>query len=241
MGSCNSAHDIAQDYYERGYNTTMIQRSTTLVVSSSAIVDIGLKGLYEESGPAVEDADLFLHGFPSELFKAQQVKVTEAMAKHDSELRVGLEEAGFKLDNGPMDSGLLIKYFQRGGGYYIDVGASQLIIDGKIKVKSSVEIQEVLPNGLAFSDGSTLEADEIVFATGYQNMRTLTGKIFGEEVAESVESVWGLNEEGEFRTMWQRSGHPGLWFMGGNLALCRYYSRVLALLIRGVERGLIEE
>jgi len=240
VGSCNSGHDIAQDFYERGYDITMLQRSTTLVVSSSAIVNIGLKGLYEENGPPTQDADLFLWGLPTPLFKAQQIKVTDVMAKHDAATRKGLEKAGFRLDKGPMDSGLLMKYFQRGGGYYIDVGASQLIIDGKIKMKSGVEIARVLPNGLEFSDGTQLEADEIVFATGYQNMRTQTRAIFGDEVADRVNSVWGFNEEGEFRTMWQRSGHPGLWFMGGNLALCRYYSRILALQIKTVEEGLVE-
>ena len=144
----------------------------------------------------------------------------------------------FGLDKGPMDSGLLMKYFQRGGGYYIDVGASQLIIDGKIKIKQGQEISQILPNGMEFADGDKLEADEIVFATGYQNMRTQARKIFGDEVADRVNDVWGFNDEGEFRTMWQKSGHPGLWFMGGNLALSRYYSRILALQIKGIEEGI---
>ena len=64
-----------------------------------------------------------------------------------------------------------MKYFQRGGGYYIDVGASQLIIDGKIKVKQGQEIDAVEEHSLLFADGTRLEADEIVFATGYDNMR----------------------------------------------------------------------
>ena len=79
-----------------------------------------------------------------------------------------------------------MKYFQRGGGYYIDVGASQLIIDGKIKIKQGQEIEEVKPNGLLFPDGTELAADEIIFATGYENMRGTAGKIFGKELAERV-------------------------------------------------------
>ena len=79
-----------------------------------------------------------------------------------------------------------MKYFQRGGGYYIDVGASQLIADGKIKIKQGQEITEVKPNGLLFADGSELPADEIVFATGYQNMRGTARKIFGDELADRV-------------------------------------------------------
>jgi thioredoxin reductase len=238
VGSCNSGHDIAQDFFEKGYDVTMVQRSSTCVVSSHSITNIGLKGLYDESGPPTEDADLYLWSIPSPLYKAQQIKVAKVMSQNDAKTIQGLEKAGFKVDKGPMDAGLMIKYFQRGGGYYIDVGASQLIIDGKIKVKQGQEISEIIPHGLRFADGSELEADEIVFATGYQNMRSQARVIFGDKVADRVGNVWGFNEEGEFRTMWQRSGHPGFWFMGGNLALCRYYSRLLALQIKALEEGL---
>ncbi|KAJ5095924.1 hypothetical protein NUU61_005280 [Penicillium alfredii] len=238
IGSCNSGHDIAQDYYEKGYDVTMVQRSSTCVVSSESIVNIALKGLYEESGPATEDADLYLWSFPPELFKKQQTNITKATSQNDAQTIQGLEKAGFKVDQGPMDAGLLFKYLQRGGGYYIDVGASQLIVDGKIKVKQGQEISEVVARGLRFADGSELEADEIVFATGYQNMRSQARIIFGDAVADRVGNVWGLNAEGEMRMMWQRSGHPGFWFMGGNLALCRYYSRLLALQIKALEVGL---
>lgn len=238
VGCCNSGHDIAQDFYEKGYDTTIVQRSTTCVISSEAICEIGLKGLYEEDAPPVEDADLFLWSLPSELFKAQQIKCTKVQHEHDKKILDGLNAVGFKTDSGPMDSGLLMKYFQRGGGYYIDVGASQLIIDGKIKVKQGQEITQILPHGIEFADGSKLDADEIVFATGYQNMSTQARVIFGGEVADRVSDVWGFNEEGEFRTMWQKSGHPGLWFMGGNLAISRYFSRILALQIKGIEEGL---
>lgn len=239
VGCCNSGHDIAQDFFEKGYDVTIVQRSSTCVLSSEAVVDIGNKGLYDEDAPPVDDADIMLWSMPSELLKAQQVKLTKMQAAHDKDLQEGLRAAGFKTDFGPMGAGLLTKYFQRGGGYYIDVGASQLIVDGKIKVKQGQELARILPNGIEFVDGSKLEADEIVFATGYQNMRTQAREIFGNEVADRINPVWGFNEEGEFRTMWQRTGHPGLWFMGGNLALSRYHSRILALQIKAIEEGLL--
>jgi hypothetical protein len=238
VGSCNSAHDIAQDFCLKGYEVTMIQRSSTCVISSDAVVKIGLGGLYSENGPPVEDADLWLWSLPSELLKAQQVKVTALQNQHDAETLAGLEKAGFKVDKGPNDAGLLMKYFQRGGGYYIDVGASQLIVDGKIKIKQGVEIEEVLSDGLRLSDDSVLNADEIIFATGYQNMRSQTRMMFGDDVANRTWDVWGYDEEGEMRSIWRNSGHPGLWYMGGNLALNRYYSRVLSLQIKARELGL---
>ena len=238
VGCCNSGHDISQTFYENGYDVTMVQRSSTCVVSSESITNISLAGLYCEGGPPVEDADTWLHGTPIPLLKLIQVGITDASANKDKATLEGLEKAGFALDRGPDGGGLFIKYFQRGGGYYIDVGASQLIIDGKIKIKQGQEITQVLPNGLEFADGAKLEADEIVFATGYKNMRTQAREIFGDGVADRVGDVWGLNEEGEFRTMWQKSGHPGLWFMGGNLAISRYFSRILALQIKALEEGL---
>lgn len=240
VGSCNSGHDISQDFYEKGYDVTMVQRSTTCVISSEAITEIGLKGVYDETGPPVDDADLWLHSMPSEVLKSLQVIVTALQNKHDAAILEGLKKVGFGLDQGPEDAGLFMKYFQRGGGYYIDVGGSQLIIDGKVKIKQGQEIDEILPHGLRFADGSELEADEIVFATGYKNMRTTARDIFGDEVADRVGDIWGYDPEGEMRTIWRKTGHPGFWFHGGNLALCRYYSKLLALQIKALEEGIAQ-
>ncbi len=240
VGSCNSGHDISQDFYEKGYDVTIVQRSTTCVISSEAITEIGLKGLYDETGPPVDDADMWLHSLPSEVLKHLQVKVTALQNEHDKKILEGLEKVGFGLDKGPENAGLFMKYFQRGGGYYIDVGGSQLIIDGKVKIKQGQEIEEILPNGIKFGDGTELEADEIIFATGYKNMRTTARDIFGDEVADRVGDIWGYDQEGEMRTIWRKTGHPGFWFHGGNLALCRYYSKLLALQIKALEEGIAE-
>ncbi|KAF2762101.1 dimethylaniline monooxygenase (N-oxide forming) [Pseudovirgaria hyperparasitica] len=238
VGACNSSHDIAQDFYEKGYDVTMVQRSTTCVVSSHSITHIGLAGLYDENGPPVDDADLWLWGLPSELFKTQQARVHRLQRDNDKELLDGLEKAGFKVDKGPGDGGLFIKYFQRGGGYYIDVGASKLIGEGKIKVKQGQEIGEILEHEMLFADGTKLPADEIIFATGYQNMRTQAQLLFGDDVYNRTGDFWGFDEEGEFRVDCRRSGHPGFWYFGGNLAICRYFSRILALQIKAIETGL---
>jgi len=239
VGCCNSGHDIAQDFYEHGYDVTMVQRSSTYVMSSKAGLDVLLGGVYEEGGPPVEDADLMFMSIPNPLLKRMHVDATAEIAKRDQQVLDGLAKAGFKLDNGPDDSGFFMKYFQRGGGYYIDVGASQLIADGKIHIKQGQEITSVNPHSITFADGVELPADEIVFATGYQNMRGTARKIFGDELAERVKDVWGFDEEGELRTMWRRTGHPGFWFFGGNLALCRYFSRMIALQIKALEEGIM--
>lgn len=240
VGCCNSGHDIAQDFYEHGYDVTIVQRSSTYIMSSKAGIDVLLGGLYEEGSPDTEDADLIFMSIPNAMLKRMHMDATKEIARRDADLLAGLEKAGFKVDNGPDDAGFFMKYFQRGGGYYIDVGASQLIIDGKIKVKQGQEIAEVKPHGLLFADGSELEADEIVFATGYENMRGTARKIFGDKVADRIKDVWGFDEEGELRTMWRRSGHENFWLFGGNLALCRYFSRMLALQIKAIEEGIMK-
>ncbi|KAK5999238.1 putative indole-3-pyruvate monooxygenase YUCCA1-like protein [Cladobotryum mycophilum] len=238
VGSCNSAQDIAQDYAEKGYDVTLVQRTSTHVVSSKAITDIFLKGVYSEDGPPVEDGDMLIMGTPMPVLKTVQKQIVKLQRAHDKDMLEGLAKAGFNVDQGPDGAGLFFCYFQRGGGYYIDVGAAKLIADGRVKVKQGQEIDQVLPHGLRFADGSELEADEIVLATGYQNMRTATRQLFGDDVADRVGDVWGLSEEGEHRIMWQKSGHPGFWYHGGNLALCRHYSRLLALQIKALEEGL---
>ncbi|PHH78378.1 hypothetical protein CDD82_3071 [Ophiocordyceps australis] len=238
IGCCNSGHDIAQDFFENGYDVTIIQRSSTHVSSSSAILKLSLGGLYEEDGPPVEDADILANGFPSSVLKTIHIQLGTRIQKHDRETLDGLEKAGFKTNGGPDGSGLFFQYFEHSGGYYIDVGASKLIADGSIKCKQGQEVAEILPHGLRLADGSELKADEIILATGYQNMRSQTRQMFGDHVADSVGDVLGFNDEGEFRTIWQQSGHPGFWFHGGNLGQDRFFSRLLALQIKGIEEGL---
>ncbi|KAF2964327.1 hypothetical protein GQX73_g9241 [Xylaria multiplex] len=238
IGSCNSALDITQDYYENGYDVTLIQRSSTTVMASKSVLELLLGPLYFEGGPPVEYADLLAWSMPQEAYKAIHVDINTLQEARDREMLDGLNKAGFKTDRGPMNSGLWYKYLQRGGGYYIDVGTSQLIIDGKVKVKHGHGVDEILTNGIRLDDGTELEADEIICATGYQNMRTMTEAIFGSEVGSKVGNVWGLDEEGETKIMWRRSGYPGLWLHGGNLAMCRYFSRVVALQIKAQLEGL---
>ncbi|CAG9937398.1 unnamed protein product [Clonostachys rosea f. rosea IK726] len=237
IGSCTSAHDIAHDFVEKGYEVTMVQKSSTTVVSTDALMD-SMQGLFAEGGPPTEDADLVMNGMPTSLLKTMQVQASKKTRRYDKDLLEGLTKAGYKLDDGPRESGMMFKYFQRAGGYYIDSGTSQLIVDGRIQMAQSHQIAEILPHGVKFVDGSETKADEIVFATGYQSMRTQTRQIFGDAIADQVPDVFGFNQEGEFRGLWQRTGHPGFWFHGGSLALCRYYSLLLALQIKGLEENL---
>ncbi|KAL8648815.1 MAG: hypothetical protein Q9210_004770 [Variospora velana] len=112
----------------------MVQRSSTLVLTSATLIDVTIKGLYAEDGPPVDDADIINMSIPNPVAKTLQIGATAEMMRRDSELLRGLTTAGFKIDSGPDGAGLFMKYLSRGGGYYIDIGASHLIVDGKIKV-----------------------------------------------------------------------------------------------------------
>ncbi|KAK9472389.1 uncharacterized protein V1510DRAFT_417353 [Dipodascopsis tothii] len=238
VGCCNSGHDIAHDFFEQGADVTIYQRSSTYIMSSENGLGTLFKNLYEEGGPTVEQADAIFYSNPIEVHQILGKDITRQIANLDKDILEGLQKAGMKLDWGYDGSGFLLKYYRRGGGYYLDVGCSKLIADGSVKIKQGSTIKRLTETGIEFADGTTLDADIIVLATGYSNMRETGRKIFGSKVADQCNDVWGLDEENELRTMWRNSGHPGYWFHGGNLAHCRYFSKRLALQILAEEVGL---
>ncbi|RJE19909.1 monooxygenase [Aspergillus sclerotialis] len=229
VGTGNSGHDIAQNFYENGADVTMIQRSGTYVLT----ID---KGVFI---PPTEEADVVAESLPYPVMFALGKDLTKRIAAAEKENVEGLQKAGFKFEWGVDQSGIARLYYTRGGGYYVDVGCSKLIIDKKIKVHQSPNgISGFKENALVLADGTELDADIVVLATGYDNMRTSARKIMGDKVADRCNDVWDLDEEGELNTMWRPSGHPNFWFMGGNLAICRIYSKLVALQIKAAEMGL---
>lgn len=198
IGTGNSGHDIAQNFYENGAEVTMVQRTGTYVISAAKGLFMLHEGMYDETGPPIEDADIAGQSLPIPVQFALNVDLTTRIAEAEKANLEGLTKAGFKLDFGNDKSGIYRKYITRGGGYYIDVGCSQLIIDGKIAVKQSPNgISHFEENALVLADGSKLNADIVVLATGYDNMRTSAKKIFGDVVADRLKDVWDLDEEGE--------------------------------------------
>lgn len=240
VGTGNSGHDIAQNYHEAGASSvTMLQRRGTYVIQADKGLFMLHEGMYDEHGPPIEDADVAGQSLPIPVQFALNIGLTERISEREKENLDGLKKAGFKVDFGHDGSGIYRKYITRGGGYYIDVGASQLIIDGKIKVEQSPDgILCFEEKHLVLADGRKLEADIVVLATGFDNMKTSVEKALGPEEASRCKDVWDLDDEGEVNAMWRPSGHPGLWFFGGSLALCRIYSRFLALQIVAIEKGL---
>jgi putative flavoprotein involved in K+ transport len=250
IGSTNSAHDICAALWEHGADVTMVQRSSTHIVRSDTLMDIGLGALYSqeavESGVTTEKADTIFASLPYRIMHEFQIPLYDQMRERDAEYYKRLEDAGFELDWGEDNSGLFMKYLRRGSGYYIDVGASELVADGKIKLQNG-RVDHLTEHAVVMDDGTDLPADLVVYATGYSSMNGFVADLVSQEMADRVGKVWGLGSdtkkdpgpwEGEQRNMWKPTQQEGLWFHGGNLHQSRYYSLYLALQLKARAEGI---
>ena len=234
IGTGNSGHDIAQDLASSGAQVTLVQRSPTLVVNIEPSAQLAY-ALYDE-GPPTEDCDLIATSMPFALARKSHIALTAQGKILDKPLLDGLEAKGFKLDFGDDGSGWQFKYLTRGGGYYFNVGCSDMIAAGQIALKQYDDIAEFTRGGVRLRDGEAIAADLVVLATGYKGQEHLVRKLFGDAIAERVGPIWGFDDQQELRNMYVRTPQPGLWFIAGSLAQCRIYSRYLALQIRGGEQ-----
>jgi cation diffusion facilitator CzcD-associated flavoprotein CzcO len=236
IGTGNSGHDIAQDLYSSGAEVTLVQRSSTLITNIEPSAQLAYAAYNEGT---LGDNDLIATSMPLELARKSHVMITEQSKRLDQPLLDGLERVGFKLDFGEDGTGWQFKYLTRGGGYYFNVGCSDLVAGGAIKLIQFSDIECFAAGGARMRNGGTLAADLIVLATGYKPQEVLVRKLFGEEIAERIGPIWGFGEGQELRNMYTRTKQPGLWFIAGSLAQCRINSKYLALQIKAIEEGLL--
>ncbi|MDA4100174.1 FAD-dependent oxidoreductase [Mycolicibacterium monacense DSM 44395] len=250
IGSNNSAHDICKALVENGVDTTMVQRSSTHIVKSDSLMDLGLGDLYSEralaAGMTTEKADLTFASLPYRIMHEFQTPIYDAIRERDKDFYERLTAAGFELDWGDDGSGLFMKYLRRGSGYYIDVGACDLVADGTIKLAHG-QVSHLTEDTVVLADGTELPADVVVYATGYGSMNGWAADLIGQDVADKVGKVWGLGSsttkdpgpwEGEQRNMWKPTQQENLWFHGGNLHQSRHYSLYLALQLKARFEGI---
>ena len=237
IGSGNSGHDIAQDLHSAGAKATLVQRSSTMIVNVEPSAQLQY-ALYDE-GPSLEDCDLIVASMPLSLVRKSHIALTETARTMDKELLDGLERRGFKLDFGEDGAGWQFKYLTRGGGYYFNVGCSDLIVKGEIGLTQFSDIAGFVAAGALMRSGELLAADLIILATGYKGQEHLVGKLLGDDVARRVGPIWGFGDGQELRNMFTRTAQPGLWFIAGSFAQCRIYSKYLGLQIKACELGLL--
>ncbi|MFE7721911.1 NAD(P)-binding domain-containing protein [Nocardia rhizosphaerihabitans] len=250
IGANNSAHDICAALWEAGAQVTMVQRSSTHIVKSDSLMELGLGDLYSEralaAGMTTQKADLTFASLPYRIMHEFQIPVYDAIRARDADFYARLERAGFDLDWGDDGSGLFMKYLRRGSGYYIDVGAAELVADGDIALAHG-QVRELTEDSVILADGTELPADLVVYATGYGSMNGWAADLIGQDVADTVGKCWGYGSgttkdpgpwEGELRNMWKPTQQRGLWFHGGNLHQSRHYSLYLALQLKARFEGI---
>ena len=238
VGACNSGHDIAQDLHEAGADVTLVQRSSTHIISQEHGIPAIFGANFTESGPPTEYSDLLASAYPWPLVLEGAKQGVKDTAEKDAALLAALEAVGFQLNDGPDGTGLMGFALAKGGGYYIDVGASGLIAAGKIALAQGSGLAEFTPSGIRLADGRELDADLVVLATGYSNMRETARRLFGSGVADKLPLVLGIGADGEIGGLYRRTGQEGFWYMGGPLAWVRVYSKHLALQIAADQAGI---
>jgi putative flavoprotein involved in K+ transport len=236
IGTGNSGHDIAQDLHSSGASVTLVQRSPTLITNIEPSAQLAYAAYNEGT---LDDNDLIATSMPLVLARRSHALMTEHAKTLDKDLLDGLERIGFKLDFGEGGTGWQFKYLTRGGGYYFNVGCSDLVASGAIKLAQFTDIDTFVAEGARLKNGKAIEADLIVLATGYRPQEELVRKLFGASVADRLGPIWGFGEEQELRNMYTRTAQTGLYFIAGSLAQCRINSRYLALQIKAIEEGLL--
>jgi hypothetical protein len=220
----------------------------TLVVRSETAAR-NMRDLYsqqaQESGIGVDEADLVAASMPYRLAPIFQIPIWRRVQQEDAPFYGRLRAAGFMLTFGEDGSGLSAMYLRRGSGYYIDVGASELLMDGRIKLKAASEVAHLTETSVALVNGEELPADLVVYATGYGPMNEWAARLISREVADKIGLCWGVGSgtakdpgpwEGELRNMWKPTAQEALWFHGGNLAQSRQLIALSDLANQGAVR-----
>jgi cation diffusion facilitator CzcD-associated flavoprotein CzcO len=238
VGAGSSGHDIALDLHKNGCDVTMVQRSA-VIINNVDTANLAYASYFDGTPASLVDVRYGV-GLIAPLRTASS-KIYHQLAKErDAGLLSGLAAAGMRLSDGHEGAGWLDRFLRVGGGYYLNVGASEVVAAGGISVIQNDRIQTFVAEGARLDDGTVIEADLIVLATGYQNRKTEVAEWFGDETAERIGDIARLDDEGEWANMWRQTAQRGLWFNGGGINQVRPGSRTLALLIKASLEGLIQ-
>jgi putative flavoprotein involved in K+ transport len=240
VGAGTSAHDIAQNFCLRGADVTMLQRSSVTVVSlePSSVRAYQWYRDYQGLRP-IADIDMMGAAVPFDLLARLHGPLSRSMQEADKELLDGLRKVGFLLDNGEDDTGYFLKFLRHQAGYYLNIGASELIVEGKIKLKASVGVERLTAKKVILTDGSACDADILVLATGYEPFQEHVRALFGSEVADRIGPIWGIGQDGELRNMYAPTAQENFFVLGGGLPEASYYSQFTALYIKADLEGML--
>ncbi|KAL8284307.1 hypothetical protein RQP46_005056 [Phenoliferia psychrophenolica] len=232
VGACTSAHDICVDFAQNDVDVTMLQRSSTYVMTVKNGMPMMVGGLFGENTPPTDLADRIGESNPKFVVKLMHQRIIPKLALADKELLDGLEKAGFQTTLGPDGSGFIMMALEKAGGYYFSTGGSEMIARGEIKVQQGEIAEFSGRKTVTFKDGSKKDFDVIVCATGYHGFPDTVAATVGPQYVENLLPIWGLDSEGEIRGVCRESGIPQTFIFVGNLSAARVNSKVLALTIK---------
>ena len=241
----------------------MVARSPTYIVPVDYICHKMSLGAYDMG---VAAADKLFLSLPAAVDGQLARGLMAMFAAQEPDRYASLAAAGFPVvDSRHPESALMHNLLERAGGHYVDVGGTRLLTEGQVGVKAGVEPVAYTATGLRFSDGSCVDADAIVWCTGFadRNIRDNAARILGgtsrrpqsrpgenekgqqligpDDIAARLDETWGVDSEGEIRGLWKRHSRleDNFWIMGGFTQQHRWYSRTLALQIKAALEGVL--
>ncbi|KAH8895412.1 FAD/NAD(P)-binding domain-containing protein [Thozetella sp. PMI_491] len=245
VGSANTAFDVIEDCYKAGLQTTMIQRSPTYLIPLEYHHDPRGLGIYDIVPSDIGDQIVFTG--PIQVGGQLLAGVHASLSAKEPNRYDKLAAAGFQVIDSTKGD-LMHNILERGGGHFVDMGMGvELLSTGKVGIKSGVVPIAFTRTGLMLSDGTTLDADAIVWCTGFSDtdIRYLMSDILGsggEAVAEKMDAVWSLDREGETRGMFKRHEKvDNLWVMGFGAAAQRLQSKGVSMQIKAELEGILPE
>ena len=238
VGSANTAFDVLEECHAAGLQTTMIARSPTYMVPIEYVCDKHSLGAYDSGVSAADKQFLTL---PTVVDSQFARGMFSHFASQEPDRYTALAQSGFPvIDSRDPTASLAHHLLERGGGHYVDTGATALLAQGKASFKAGVEPVAYTATGLRLSDSTTVAADAIVWCTGFadKDARDTAAEIFKTPLP--LDATWGVDSEGEIRGMWKRHLRvEGFWVMGGFTQQHRWYSRLLALQIKAAVEGVL--
>jgi putative flavoprotein involved in K+ transport len=238
LGTATSAHDIALELRHNGATVAMGQRGPACVVPITEADYYNAD--YLNPAWSEEEVDQRRNsGAVKPLILEKLIAETERTERQFADMFDGLRKAGMTLTIGAEKAGWLWRLQQTFSGYYLDVGCSQVIIDGGIKVIQMSDVERFTPRGLQLTDGTVVELDAVVCATGYRNVRDTVERLFGVDVADRVGRIGGMGEDGEHRNLCRPTGQAHLWAVFGGIMDARKMSPLLALQILAQLSGVV--
>ncbi|CAG8247605.1 unnamed protein product [Penicillium salamii] len=239
VGTSSSGFDTAYECARLGIDVTLLQRSPTYVMSLTHSVPRMLGGYAPDQNGKLPDTDV-----QDRLNFSMPVGPGEELAKRtakdledlDSPMLEALNARGLRTWRGQRDTGNSTLGQTRNGGFYFDAGACDEIINGNIKVEPGF-IEKFTEDKVILNGNREKEFDLVIFATGFSNTIDSIRATLGEKIASQCGPIWGIDEEGEYKTAYRETGVPNMWIMVGFLPMTRYASKLLALRLKALKEG----